>query len=1304
MERRYLHPQLKWQVMASDRRRLEKLQRGIVRAGSRRASSGELESQLTTLADSSLARVEARRQSIPVLRYPEELPVSKQRQQLLKALGENQVLIVAGATGSGKTTQLPKLCLELGCGIRGRIGHTQPRRIAARAVATRIAAELNTSVGDLLGYQVRFGDHYSENTLVKLMTDGVLLAEIQHDRRLDQYDALIIDEAHERSLNIDFILGYLKNLLPQRPDLKVIITSATIDVESFSRHFDGAPVIDVSGRAFPVDLCYLEPDPATESSLSDQVLAACHYLEDLERRGQGQRQGDVLVFLPGERDIRDCALKLRRAELPHWDILPLYARLGRAEQDRVFDTSKRRGRRVVLATNVAETSLTVPGIRYVIDSGLARISRYSHRSRVQRLPIESISRASAEQRSGRCGREAAGTCIRLYSEEDFNARPEFTESEIHRTNLAAVILQLTRLQFGDVESFPFIEMPDSRLVRDGYRLLEELGAIDPGGKLTQVGDQLARIPADPRVGRMLLAGPQHSCLSELLVIAAALSIQDPRERPVDKQQAADQAHSRFREQRSDFFALLKLWEYFEQSRQELSKSQLRKLCQQEFLSVSRMFEWRDLHFQLARICKQLGLRLNREPASEESVHRALLTGLLSHVGKREERREYLGTRNRKFSLFPGSQLAKKPPPWVMATELVDTGTVYGRVNGAIEPEWVIAAAGPLLQHSYHEPHFSRRHQAVMAKQKTSLYGLILSESKLVSYGRIDPVVGRELYIRGALLEGNYRGKAGFWRHNQTLLREIGELETRLRRHDMLVDDEDLYQFYDALLPANICNTPALEKWRKSAEKKSPRLLFMSRQQLLRRNPQMDMQQQFPDSLQVAGVDLTLHYIFAPGGEADGVTAVVPLAALNRLPPARFDWLVPGLLREKCIELVKSLPRQWRKQLVPVPDTVDRVLPMLQAKDTSLVQSLSSALQQQTGIDIPADAWSEAKLDPYYRMNFSVIDTHARVVASGRDLGLLVERLRPQLQQEIERAEPGLSGEVYRAWDFGELASSRVLEHGSQSVLVYPAVVDNGESVVLEHCDRPELAAEKTRQGLSRLYMLAQAQQLKYLKKEFLRDNQARLQLGQLMPREQLLDDYLLAVFRHCFVDERECPRNDTEFAAILASRQSRLLGLANSYQQLLLEVIALNHDIRTALDKLDKKIWGYAIADIQQQLQALLGEHFLLRLRHQQFSEYPRYLRALAYRIEKLDGHQQKDRRGTEDLARHVERLQQLAGKYFENLEPENGPLEYRWMLEEYRVSLFAQPVGARIPVSGKRLDRAWQQWQSQRSSAVALS
>ncbi len=1299
MDEKYLQGQLPAEVMARDRHRCAQMQTNIKRRRDRGQAIDKLEQQLVELVDDSLARVAARRKSVPAIDYPAQLPVTAQRQRIMDAISGRQVVIVAGATGSGKTTQLPKLCLELGFGGRGRIGHTQPRRIAARAVAARIADELHTSIGELLGYQVRFSDHCSDHTLIKLMTDGILLAEIQHDRFLDQYDALIIDEAHERSLNIDFLLGYLKTLLPRRPELKVIITSATIDVDSFSRYFTDAPVIDVSGRAWPVAVQYLKPAASGQAaSLADQVLDACHYIQQLERAGQGHTGGDILVFLPGERDIRDCALKLRRADLPEWDILPLYARLGRTEQDRVFSTAKRRGRRVVLATNVAETSLTVPGIRYVVDSGLARVSRYSHRSRVQRLPIEAIARASAQQRSGRCGREAAGTCIRLYSEADFLARPEYTESEIHRTNLAAVILQLSRMRLGTIDQFPFIEAPDHRLVRDGYHLLEELGAIESSGQLTTTGARLARIPADPRVARMLLAAQQHGCVTEVLIIAAALSIQDPRERPLEKQAAADQAHSRFRSDNSDFIALVKLWRYFEEQRQSLGKNPLRKLCQQQFLSYSRMFEWRDLHYQLSLVCKELGLRPNHEPAAEDAIHQALLAGLISHVGQRQERREYLGARNRKFRVFPGSHLAKRPPPWIMATELVDTGVVYGRINASIKPEWLLGAAAHLLQRSYSEPHFSQRRQTVMARQKITLYGLVLSDNTRVSYGAIDPVAARELFIRGALVEGGYSGGAGFWRHNCDLQRQITELETRLRRHDLLVDDEVIFHFYDELLPSQIWSKASLDKWRKKAEQGAPKILYIARESLLRRDPDAGMAQQFPDSLSVADLQLPLRYSFAPGKAADGVTVVVPLAALNRLSPARFEWLVPGLLREKCIELLKSLPRPWRKQLVPVPDTVDRLLPLLHPDEHALTSSLAAAIRRLTGVDIPASAWSVDKLDPYYHMHFSVIDGHGAVIAEGRELATLVQRLRPRFQREIqretERADPAQGSTLHRCWNFGELQPSKILGHGAMDVLVYPALVDKTDGVLLEHCDRPEDAARQTRQGLARLYMLALAQATKYLKKDFLRGNQVNLQLGQLAEREALQDDYLLAVFLHQFVAGRGFPADKSEFEANLQAQRGGLVSLANEYHRVLQQVIAHHHEIRTQLARLDASSWHYAIEDIGQQLEALLGEHFLKRVAFEHFSQYPRYLRGIVYRLQKLEGHQQKDRKATTDIRPHIERLQQQLGNSYQQLQQFPALVDYRYLLEEYRLSLFAQEIGARKPVSAKRLDRAWQLWQ----------
>jgi ATP-dependent helicase HrpA len=1311
-------------LMVTDRYRCAKLQSKIRALTQRRQACDKIEGDLAQLVESSLAAVAARRERVPAIEYPAQLPVSAQRQDILRVLRSHQVIIVAGDTGSGKTTQLPKLCLEAGFGIRGRIGHTQPRRIAATSVADRIAEELHSTPGELVGYQVRFNDRCGPDTLIKLMTDGILLAEIQSDRYLNQYDALIIDEAHERSLNIDFLLGYLKKLLPARPELKVIITSATIDVGAFSRHFDNAPIVEVSGRSFPVAVHYLpqgEGAPGEEAisaqspGLGEQVLAACRYIVSMEGRsakldgsadgpaGEWHRGGDVLVFLPGERDIRECAQTLRLSELPDWDVLPLYARLGRAEQSRVFDPRRQQARRIVLATNVAETSLTVPGIRYVVDTGLARVSRYSHRSRVQRLPIEAIAQANAEQRKGRCGRVAPGICIRLYSEDDFNNRPEFTDSEIQRTNLASVILQLARMRFGDVQAFPFLEAPDERLVKDGYRLLQELGAVDQADGLTPLGQKLACIPADPRIARMLLAAAEHACLDEVLIIAAALSIQDPRERPLEKRQAADQAHARFLTPGSDFMALVKLWRYFEEQRQQLSKSQLRKLCQREFLSSLRMFEWRDLHHQLRLVCRQLGLRHSHEPAEQGAVHRAVLAGLVSHVGQRDEGKEYRGARNRRFVLFPGSQLAKKPPPWIVATELVDTGRLFARVNGSIEPEWLIDAAPHLVRREYSEPQYSPRQRAVMARETVSLYGLTLSDRKRVAYGNIDPVLSRQLFIRGALVEGLYRGNAPFWRHNQALIDDIQQMETQLRRHDLLVDDEDLLRFYDERLPDNIYSVAAFDKWRKLAERADPRCLFMRRAQLLRRDPGAVMQSQFPDELEVDELTLPLRYTFAPGNAADGVSVTVPLAALKRLPRARFEWLVPGLLRDKCIELVKALPKIQRKRFVPVPDCVDRALPLMRPGSGALTTALGEALCKVSGgMSIAGTDWQLEKLDAFYRMHFAVIDGEGKVVGSGRDLDSLTAQFADQIRALVVPANAGAATSKHRSWDLGAWQTTRTVAQGTMQVDVFCALVDHGDGVVIECRDTLDEAHSLSRLGMARLCLLAQPQPVKALKKIFLRGTQAQrnkvqLQLGSLaqrkgMDRQSLWDDFLLAVFAEHFMADDQMPQNQQAFDSLLRERGRGIYACGQAWHELLLRVIELLHQIHLQLAQLDPNVWQYALDDIQQQLQGLVYDRFLLSLSYHRFAQYPRYLQALHLRLEGLAGHYQKDLQATGEIAHHVARLcaQDGIGAL---QQPQTAELaRYRWLLEEYRVSLFAQKVGASEPVSGKRMDRLWQE------------
>ena len=1281
-------------LMIADRHRCRRLQQKMRRCLQAGLPDAALAGELAALVRRSRAEAARRAALLPVPDYPAELPVVERREEILAALSRHQVIVLAGETGSGKTTQLPKLCLQLGRGVYGRIGHTQPRRIAATSVARRIAEELHSPPGGLVGHQVRFDDRCGPDTLVKLMTDGILLAEIQQDRYLTQYDTLIIDEAHERSLNIDFLLGYLKQLLPARPDLKVVITSATIDVHSFSRHFGDAPVIDVSGRTYPVAVHYL---PATErdegADLPAQVLAACDYLQALERQGQGHRMGDVLVFLPGERDIRDCALQLRRADLPQWDILPLYARLGRAEQERVFDLSGRRGRRVVLATNVAETSLTVPGIRYVIDSGLARISRYSHRSRVQHLPIEPISQASAEQRKGRCGRTAPGICLRLYAEEDFQGRAPFTESEIQRTNLASVMLQLAQLRLGDIERFPFLEPPDSRLVRDGYQLLEELGARDERGRLTEVGKALARLPVDPRIGRMLLAAGEWGCVTEVLIIAAALSLQDPRERPLDKQQAADQAHARFACPTSDFVALVNLWRYFEDQRQALSKAQLRKLCQREFLSPLRLFEWRDLHHQLRLACRGLGLRANQEPAAEEAVHRALLAGLVSHVGQREERRDYRGTRNRRWRLFPGSCLGKKPPEWIMAAELVETGQLYARMCGRIEPGWVIEAAPQLVRRSYSEPHYSVRRGAVMALEKVSLHGLVLSEGRRISYGPIDPVVARELFIRGALVEGQYRGRAAFWRHNQALIGEVSELEQRHRRVDLLVDDEALFRFYDERIPPGIFSAAALDQWCKRVAGESPQLLYLTRAQVLRRDPGGDGQQ-FPAALAVDDLRLSLSYTFQPGGETDGVSVAVPLVALKRLPPARFEWLVPGMLRDKCIELVKTLPKALRKAFVPVPDAVDRALARMRPGSEPLVHALAAALEAEFRVAVPPAAWQPQQLDPFYFMVFVVLDESGAVVARGRDLGALIDRLGERIGALVQELAPVAEAAVHSRWDFGALDAVHRVQQGGMVVNVYPALVDRGEGVAVELVDNPDEAAQLSRWGVTRLCLLALPDKVKYLKKHFLPGNDAQLQLRCLAPRSALLEDFLAAVFAAQFAGGGALPRDEPAFTRLLEEGRGGVVALGGRYHDVLREVVALHHDLRQALGRLDRRVWSYAVTDIEVQLSGLLGAGFLRRLPLERWVHFPRYLRAIAYRIERLAGHEHKDRRATAELSRHQQRLDD-AGEGQLWLQP------YRWLLEEYRVSLFAQQLGTSEPVSAKRLDRLWETLQADPASRL---
>jgi ATP-dependent helicase HrpA len=1227
--------------------------------------------------------------------FPEELPIAERREDIARAIAEHQVVIIAGETGSGKTTQLPKICLALGRGREKLIGHTQPRRLAARTVAQRIAQELNTNLGELVGYQVRFTDKVSAASAIKLMTDGILLAEIQRDRLLRNYDTLIIDEAHERSLNIDFLLGYLKRLLPQRPDLKVIITSATIDVESFSRHFDGAPVIEVSGRTYPVETHYIDPaDSDSDQGATEQIAGV---VDDIEAGRFGAR-GDVLVFLPGERDIRELAKRLRHnASL---DVLPLYARLSHAEQNRVFETASRRGIRVVLATNVAETSLTVPGIRYVIDPGVARISRYSFRTKVQRLPIESVSQASANQRQGRCGRIAAGVCIRLYSEADFDQRPEFTDPEILRTNLAAVVLQMLILGLGEVEDFPFINPPDPRMVRDGYKLLEELGAVTSAGRLTSVGRSMARLPVDPRLARMVLAATELGCLEEVLVIASALAIQDPRERPTEKQQQADQSHARFRHPRSDFMAWLNLWRYYEEQRQALSGSQLGKLCKREFLAYMRMREWRDVHTQLTIACRSQKLKPRPTLSEEENyegVHRALLAGLLSNIAQLEEGREYLGSRNRKLRIFPGSSQARKPPKWLVAAEVVETSSVFARVVGAIEPAWALDINPGLLRRHYYQPRWQARSGRAMAYERITLYGLTLVDKRSVHYGPVAPVEARALLIRDGLVACNMRPFPSFLKHNQRLVRELEGLESRTRRRDILVDEEALIAFYDERLPDNTCTAGRLQNWLKRHPDAAAGLC-MKRENLLARDPGAVVGENYPNQLEWEDINFRLSYEFEPGGAADGVSVTVPVALLNRVPRFRFDWLVPGLLREKCIQLVKGLPKNQRRQLVPVPDHVDRALAVLEPCNEDLLRSLAQALAAGSGVRLSPQDWALDKLDDYYSMNVRVVDAGGRLLAQGRDLGALIERFRGDTSQSVSSDQEGSPARTgITRWDFGELPMEWRFQQAGVPIISYPALADETDSVAITLCDYPGEARLLHRLGVLRLLRLHSAQQVKYLRKQLLRGNEFNLVVAAGgLERSALLEDLVDASYLQAMGVDAAPPYTEPEFLALLNRGKGEVIARANELETVLLNSLRLLADIRKRLAAFTGGDWPDTRQDVNQQLRRLWTPGFQRDTPEQWLAQMPRYLKALRTRIERLPGQYAKDQS-------HTAILQGLEAPLWEAVTSNPGLLQlcgeaaqYRWLLEEFRVSLFAQSLGTRQAVSAKRLQEQWRsvaQW-----------
>jgi ATP-dependent helicase HrpA len=1223
--------------------------------------------------------------AVPRLEYPPGLPVSAERERIATAIATHPVVIVCGATGSGKTTQLPKICLGLGLGQKGMIGHTQPRRIAARAVAARIAAELGESGEALAGWKVRFADRTGPDCRVKLMTDGILLAEIRSDPLLRRYDTLIIDEAHERSLNIDFLLGYLKQLMPRRPDLKLVITSATIEPARFAEHFGHAPVIEVGGTTYPVEVRYRPIENPEEAQLSDGVLAAVD-----ELCGPGMpRDGDILVFLPGEREIREAAEALRKHHPAGVEVLPLYGRLSSAEQDRVFRREGRR--RIVLATNVAETSLTVPGIRYVVDTGVARISRYSYRSKIQRLLVEPISQASAWQRRGRCGREADGVCIRLYSEEDHDARPEYTDPEIRRTNLASVILQMETLGLGAIAEFPFLDPPDSRFINDGYRLLRELGAVDEHRRVTEAGRRLARFPVDPRLGRMLLAAGSLGCLREILIIAAGLSIRDPRERPVDAAGAADERHAAFRDPRSDFLSLVRLWDAWQERRKHDSGSAQRRWCRDQFLSFLRLKEWQDVHRQLVGIVNELRLRPNDEPADYAAVHQAILAGMLSHIGQLEEKGEYRGPRNLRFKLFPDSALATRPPRWVVVAAVVETGRVWGRMAATVEPAWVESAGAHLVRRSWSDPHWQADRGFVAALEQVSVYGLVLAANRRIDFARVDPQAAREVFLREALAAGAIRTRGQFLARNRALVGEVQLLEAKLRRRELLAGDAAIASFYAERVPAGICSTQAFERWRRAAEKQRPGLLYMSLEDLLTGAP-LPAPEDYPEALETGGNRLPLRYRFDPAAEDDGVTLEVPRYLLPLVDEDRLEWLVPGWLEEKIVAMLRALPKAARRRIVPVPDHARRCLAMLRPGQGRLRAALAEALRRTAGLEVEPETWAGLALEPWLRMRVEVFDEEGRSLAASRDLRELKQACSPGNGPVAAAGSPAWSGEGFREWRFGPIPASVELSKGRARQCLFPAIHDDGASVSCRLFPTPGAAAAVHRLGVLRLFMLALPQQHRLLLQRARADRGLVLRGRELAAGKDLAEDAVTAAFAAVFLPEdAPAPRDEAAFRERLAVGRERVVPEAERLLTLLAELLELRDACNARLaGGLTGPGAAEATGDIESQLAALVSPGFLRVTPAGRLRAMPRYLRAILQRIERLALGKGEARQAL-DLAPHRRRVAEGSGTDWTSADAVEAFRQYRWMVEEYRVQLFAQKLGAGEKVSHARLEAQWQ-------------
>jgi ATP-dependent helicase HrpA len=1270
-------------LLLADRRSYQRRISGAAKIGAPQKRARVLEA-LAAEIETAAGKAEARRAARPeAISYPAELPITDRRRDLLDTIENNQVVIVAGETGSGKSTQLPKLCLELGRGRDGLVGHTQPRRIAARSIANRVAEELGSTVGELVGFKVRFSDQVGENTFIKLMTDGVLLNEIHHDRRLSRYDTIIIDEAHERSLNIDFLLGYLKNLLPKRPDLKVIITSATIDTARFSNHFDDAPIVEVSGRTYPVEIRYRPLDDPSQPDPRDQPQAISDAVVELFT----EAEGDILVFCSGEREIRDAADAVLELRMRHTEVVPLYGRLSAGEQNRVFQ--RHTGRRIVIATNVAETSLTVPGIRAVVDAGTARISRYGKRTKVQRLPIESISQASADQRAGRCGRLGPGVCIRLYSEDDYSSRPEFTEPEIQRTGLAAVILQMAALDLGDIESFPFLDPPDARSIRDGLALLEEVGAIRagpelPGRRLTTLGRSMARIPLDIRLARMILEADKNLCLAEVEVIAAALSIQDPRERPTDKEQQADQKHAQFNDKDSDFLSWLRLWDYLRTERRARTSNQFRRLCRDEYLNYRRVREWQDIHAQLRDISNELNLHRNRKKASADDVHRSLLAGLLSHVGRKDpDGYEYRGARGARFFISPGSTLFRRSPEWVMAAELVETSRLWARSVVGVPPEWIEEVGSHLVKRSYSDPWWEHQRGSAVASESVSMYGLPLQSGRIVQYGKADPAVARELFIRHALVAGEWETNHEFARRNAETINGVLEVEARERRADLLAEDDVLVAFFAQRIPEDITTVRHFDRWWKDARTINPDLLVLSTADVTNPDAAASDSDAFPAVWEYGDLGLPLEYEFDPASPADGMTIDIPLHGLDRIDPAVFEWHVPGLRLELVTALIRSLPKNLRKAFAPVPDTAQIILERLDPDaDGGLLLPLRRELARIGGSPIPIDAFDLESLPTHLRPTFRVVDDEGAVVASGHELSKIKQSVRAETETAVEASGHALETTGLTTWSIGELPQEVDVSGSRRSMRAYPALVDEGETVGIRLLATETEQAKAMWDGTIRLLLLNLPSPSRLLRPLLTPEAKAALRLGPHADQAEWVEDCLGCAVGEIIAAAGGPAWNAVEFDALLARVRDELHPRVTAVGRESIAVFETLAVVESAFNRLDEDRHRAAIRDIADQVSSLIYPRFLTSVGSDRLPDIRRYLEAVERRIDRLPQDPDRD----EMRMSQIQDLEAELDRLHEAMPGDHRLMDAAWMIQELRVSFFAQAIGTRGKVSEKRI------------------